>query len=215
LPLPPGAVIIVRMTRLGRLAIAALPLAGACSAAVHPAWEAREGDVVFQSLPRCDLVDAIEGATRSPYSHCGIVVRAADAFAVLEAFGDVHETPLDEWIARGRNRAFAAYRLRDEWSARASAFVAEARREVGKPYDVHYAAGDDAIYCSELIQLAFQRAAGVPLGRTQKLSELDWAPFESVIREVEGGAVPLDREMITPRAIAEAAPLVCVREFGP
>ena len=34
-------------------------------------YSPREGDVVFQSLPRGDLVDAIEGITNSPFSHCG------------------------------------------------------------------------------------------------------------------------------------------------
>jgi len=34
-----------------------------------------EGDLLFQSLPHCPLVDAIENATQSSYSHCGMVVR--------------------------------------------------------------------------------------------------------------------------------------------
>jgi len=36
-------------------------------------YEPREGDVVFQSLPHGPVVWAIEGVTKSPYSHCGIV----------------------------------------------------------------------------------------------------------------------------------------------
>jgi hypothetical protein len=35
----------------------------------------QEGDIIFQSLPHHELVDAIEGATRSPWSHCGVVMR--------------------------------------------------------------------------------------------------------------------------------------------
>ena len=35
----------------------------------------RDGDVVFQSLPHNPLVNAIEGATNSRFSHCGIVAR--------------------------------------------------------------------------------------------------------------------------------------------
>ncbi|MBI3845168.1 MAG: hypothetical protein HY292_11090 [Planctomycetes bacterium] len=178
-----------------------------CSASRHVSYEPREGDVVFQSLPRCDLVDAIEGATKSPFSHCGLVVGRGDGFAVLEAFHDVHETPLDEWVGRGRERAVAAFRLREEWSTRIPAFVSEAHRFLGKPYDVHYAFDDDAIYCSELIYKAFKAATGESLGSTQRLSELNWPPFEKLIHQLEGPAVPLDREMITPQALADATQL--------
>ncbi|HEV7402769.1 MAG TPA: hypothetical protein VGO11_07590 [Chthoniobacteraceae bacterium] len=36
----------------------------------------QEGDVAFQSLPHNPLIDAIEGSTASPFSHCGILHRA-------------------------------------------------------------------------------------------------------------------------------------------
>ncbi len=40
------------------------------------AYRPQQGDIVFQSLPNpwgMDLVDAIEGSTASPYSHCAMV----------------------------------------------------------------------------------------------------------------------------------------------
>jgi hypothetical protein len=65
-------------------------------AVIRLRWWPREGDVVFQSLPHGDLVDAIEGISQSPFSHCGVVVRGADGgWRVIEAIGDVHETPLN------------------------------------------------------------------------------------------------------------------------
>ena len=184
-----------------------------CGPAPPPSYGPREGDVVFQSLPRCDLVDAIEGATTSPFSHCGIVVRRGDAVSVLESFREVHETPLDEWVARGRGRAFAVFRLRDPWRTRISAFVDAARRFEGRPYDSHYSFDDDAIYCSELIFKAFKTATGEALGTTQRLAQLNWPPFEALIRRLEG-AIPLDREMITPRALSEAPQLREVHRVG-
>jgi hypothetical protein len=38
-------------------------------------YSPKEGDLVFQSLPKMDLVVAIEGVTHSPYSHVGIVIK--------------------------------------------------------------------------------------------------------------------------------------------
>jgi hypothetical protein len=80
------------------LALSAAAFAGSRQAPYEP----REGDFVFQSLPASDLVKAIEGASGSPYSHVGLVMRKADGWYVREAIGPVVDTPLHPWIARGR-----------------------------------------------------------------------------------------------------------------
>ena len=74
-------------------------------------YSPQEGDIIFQSLPRSRLVNAIEGVTQSPYSHCGIVSKQDDAWVVYEAYRNVEVTPLKEFIFRGRNQGFAVYRL--------------------------------------------------------------------------------------------------------
>jgi len=75
-------------------------------------YQPKEGDIIFQSLPHNDLVDAIEGITHSPYSHCGVVLKDDhDVWVVIEAIGNVHETPLLGWIKRGRCGDFTVYRL--------------------------------------------------------------------------------------------------------
>ncbi len=50
-------------------------------------YEPREGDVAFQSLPHNPLIDAIEGSTDSPFSHCGILHRGSSGWLVIEAIG--------------------------------------------------------------------------------------------------------------------------------
>jgi len=167
----------------------------------------REGDVVFQSFPHSPLTDAIEGVTESPYSHCGIAHRAGGKWVVIEAVGPVQETPWAEWVARGREQSYAIYRLKPEYRAKIPAFVAAARTYEGRPYDFHYDFDDEAIYCSELVYKAFRTAAGEELGKPQALGELKWKPYVEVIKQLEDGQVPLDRQMITPRALAEAKQL--------
>src|SRR5258708_39193676 len=72
-------------------------------------YSPREGDVVFQSLPHGGLVDAIEGITHSPYSHCGVVLRNdKNQWVVIEEIVNVHETPLFAWEFRGRGANFTA-----------------------------------------------------------------------------------------------------------
>lgn len=186
----------------------------ACSRALPDGWAPREGDVLFQSLPRSPLVDAIEGASRSPWSHCGLVARRGDDFVVVEAFGTVRETPLEAWIARGRGGGFAVHRWTDALAPAIPALVAAARDHLGRPYDFRYAFGNDAIYCSELVFLAFEAATGRRLAGVQTLGALEWKPFEAVIRDLEGGPPPLDRELFTPAALAAAPELPLLLAHG-
>lgn len=105
--------------------------------APHASYEPQEGDVVFQSLPMGDLVEAIEGVSNSPYSHVGLVIRKRKDWYVREAIGPVIDTPLDEWVSRGRNRqAFDAYRLRRELRQHIPSLIRATEPFLGRPYDV-------------------------------------------------------------------------------
>ena len=187
---------------------------GACSArnGGGAAYAPAEGDVAFQSLAHNPLIDAIEGATESPFSHCGILRRAGAGWVVVEAVGPVKETPLAAWIAQGRKKRYAVYRLHDRYRAKIPAFIQAAQSYAGRPYDIHYDLDDEAIYCSELIYKAFARSTGEELGKRQKLGELKWQAHAEVIREIEGGKLPLERVMITPRSLSEAPQLTKVFE---
>lgn len=174
-------------------------------AVYHP----REGDLVFQSLPHSELVDAIEGVTGSPWSHCGVVIHEHHCWWVAESIGHVRKTLLPIWIIRGRGGVFAAFRLRDILPNE-SLLNAAVGRYMGRPYDFHYAPGDHEIYCSELVFDAFRDAFGSKLGAWRRLGDLNWKPYERFIRWSENGSVPLDREIITPVALTKSPNLVRV-----
>ncbi len=104
----------------------------------------------------------------------GIVRLRGGTPVVVEAIGPVQETPLEEFIGRGDGRHIAVYRLRDLPPEAAVAMFRAAERYYGRPYDILFRPGDDALYCSELPRLAFA-AAGIDLGREQKLRDLNIA----------------------------------------
>ncbi len=96
----------------------------------------QEGDVIFQSLPHGELVDAIEGITHSPYSHCGVVLRNdKNQWVVIESIYNVHETPLFLWELRGRGGDFAAYRLDPKYSPLVPRFKQDLLAYAGRLYD--------------------------------------------------------------------------------
>lgn len=169
----------------------------------HP----HNGDIVFQSLPHAELVDAIEGITGSEWSHCGIVMRKNNSWVVVEAIGRVRETPLYLWIPRGRGGRFVSYRVTGANETDYTSLQTVLTRFVGRPYDFHYAPGDSEIYCSELVFKAYRDACGRELGAWQPLGDLNWKPFEPFIRKMEAGTLPLSRQMITPVALTKSASL--------
>ena len=176
-------------------------------------YSPREGDIIFQSLPHEELVDAIEGVTHSPYSHCGVVLLRENRWVVVEAIFDVHETPLLQWMQRGRKAGVAIYRLEPKYTAAIPEFKKRLISFEGLPYDYDYAMSDDAIYCSELAYKAFQKATGEEMGRLEKLGDLDWKPFERFIQSVQG-KLPLDRLMITPASLSRAKQIHEVYRVG-
>lgn len=179
-------------------------------------YSPQEGDVVFQSLPHNDLADAIEGITHSPYSHCGVVIRNdKNQWVVIESIFSVHETPLFLWEFRGRGAAFTAYRLAPKYLPLIPAFKESLLAYSGRPYDFDYNMKDDrALYCSDLVYLAFDKVSGETMGTLEKLGDLDWKPYESFIKSEQAGALPLDRVMITPASLARASQLHEVYRAG-
>jgi hypothetical protein len=177
-------------------------------------YEPVEGDIVFQALPPNDLTRAIEGATGSSLSHCGVVALDRGRWVVIEALGTVRETPLEQWIGRGRLGYVLACRLDDRFRGDIPAFIAACRTYLGRPYDTRYRMDDEAIYCTELPYKAFRQVTEQQLGELVRLGDLRWQPYEQTIRKYEGGDPPLERLMITPRDMAEAEQLRVVFESG-
>lgn len=174
----------------------------------YVAYHPREGDIVFQSLPHADLIDAIEGITHSPYSHCGVVLRnEKNQWVVIESVSNVHETPLFLWMLRGRGGKVSAYRLDPQYADLMPKFKEKLLSYLGHPYDFNYdMTKGDSVYCSDLVYLSFAKASGQKLGVLEKLGDLDWKPFQHFIQS-EQGTLPLDRLMITPASLARATQL--------
>jgi hypothetical protein len=202
------------MKRIANLIFSVIALTGCDMPLPHFApspgntpYSPQEGDILFQSLPHSPLVSAIEGVTGSPLSHCGVVTKSGNGWAVLEAIGPVQETALDAWIARGRSSHFSAFRILPPYDAAISRFLLSARAYLGRPYDILYEFDDEKIYCSELVYKAFWAATGKPLGEAKPLGALNWKPHEEFIKQTTGGELPLERIIITPVALSKAPEL--------
>jgi Permuted papain-like amidase enzyme, YaeF/YiiX, C92 family len=149
----------------------------------RPGPQLVEGDLIFQNS-RSTQSAAILAATGSPYTHMGIVVRRSGELLVLEAGPTVREVPLQTWIGSGLGGAYALYRNDGIDAVQRAAMIADARRYLGRPYDVFFDFEGEAIYCSELPYLAFA-AAGIAIGKVQTVADLklDGPAAQGLIRE--------------------------------
>lgn len=181
----------------------------------------RNGDLVFQ-ISTSGQSKAIQQATHSEYSHCGLLFQAdtgARPWLVLEAAGTVQWTPLTSWIANGQDRHFVVKRLGEADALNAEGLAAlrvAAERHVGKDYDAQFAWSDERIYCSELVWKAYHESTGLKVGALQQLRAFDLS-HPLVARKLEeryGDQVPLDEPVISPAAVFESPLLITVGSAG-
>lgn len=179
------------------------------SSQLHP------GDLIFHTSQSAKS-QAIQLATHSSYSHCGILLRQGGEWQVLEAIQPVSITPLEQWIARGKGRHFVVKRLRDAdqvlTPTAVRRLIRTGRRYWGKPYDLYFGWSDDRIYCSELIWKVYERGIGRRLGRLQHLRDFDLRhpAVRAKLRERYGDHLPLNETVISPVSIFRSPELVTV-----
>ena len=175
----------------------------------------RDGDLIFQTS-LSGQSRAIQEATGSKYSHCGIIYRDGCDYFVYEAVQPVKSTPLAQWIARGKGGHYVVKRLAGADSLLTERNIAAMRREAarfaGRDYDLTFGWSDDRLYCSELIWKIYDRALGIRLGNLQRLGDFDLsAPaVREKLAERYGAAPPLDEPVISPAAIFDSPLLVRV-----
>ncbi len=177
--------------------------------------ELKDGDLIFQSSFSGQSL-AIQLATKSIYSHCGIVFfRNGEPF-VLEGVQPVSYAPLDEWIARGDKNQYAVKRLKNAEELVTKEVIENMKLEgeklLGKNYDLTFEWSDDKIYCSELIWKIYKRALNIEIGKLQKLREFDLSSdvVKTKLKERYGTNIPLDEDVISPGAIFESEVLETV-----
>ena len=107
----------------------------------------------------------VRALTNSRWTHMGVIFNEPTGAIVLEAISPVQKTPLQKWIARGREQHYVVKRLRDA-KTRLPPNVVEKMRNLsatwlGRPYDLRFQWDDPSLYCSELAYKLFDRATGV------------------------------------------------------
>jgi uncharacterized protein YycO len=82
----------------------------------------------------------------------------------------------------------------------------------GKPYDTTFEWSDNRIYCSELVWKIYKRAAGIEIGKLQKLKEFDLsdARVKEIMKKRYPNKIPTQEIVISPAAIFDSELLVTI-----
>ncbi|MBN1141125.1 MAG: YiiX family permuted papain-like enzyme [Deltaproteobacteria bacterium] len=172
------------------------------------------GDIVFQTSLSSQS-QAVQAATKSRYSHVGIVLFKDGKPFVFEAVQPVKYTPLKQWLNRGKDRHYVIKRLKSPLSeAVVKKMHQENKRFEGKPYDLTFEWSDERIYCSELVWKLYKSAGGIELAPLAKLGSFDLKhPAVKIkLKERYGAKVPVNEPVIAPVAIFDSDLLETVAE---
>ena len=173
---------------------------GCGAEAPSPAGTIREGDIIFQTT-RSPQSLAITIATKSEYTHCGVILEKDGRLQVFEAIRKVGWTPLEDWVKRGVNQHYVLMRLKKPIGPEAVAIMREsASAFAGKDYDLLFQWSDDKIYCSELVWKLY-RKAGVELCEPRAFRDFDLNHDEvrKIVRQRYGRELPpLDEPVVAP-----------------
>ena len=192
--------------------VASVFLVAVCSAGSLPL---REGDIVFQSFPSSQT-RAIQLATKSRYSHVGIILRHNGTLMVYEAVGPVKFTSVRSWIDRDVNRHFVIKRLKNADGILTRQNLARLRASAlafeGKKYDFVFNWSDDNLYCSELVWKAFHQALNIDIGKLRKLKDFDLSSPEvkEILAERYPHGAPREETVISPQDVFESNVLITV-----
>ena len=184
-------------------------------AGVQQLPELREGDILFQSLETSQS-QAIALATKSEFTHCGILLKNGDELMVYEAVGPVKYTPLKKWIGSGNDGRVVVRRLSATSLSGADLdkMHQSAKSHLGKRYDFGFNWSDEEIYCSELVWKIYKEGKNIELGkpRAMKTFDLSSAEVKRAMRQRYGNNIPYDEPMISPQQVYESELLETVYE---
>lgn len=166
----------------------------------------KDGDLIFQTSQSAQS-QAIQLATKSKYSHCGIVYKEGDKYLVFEAIQPVQTTPLDKWITRGKDSHYVVKRLKDADKIltpdNLKKMKSAGEKMVGMNYDLYFEWSNDRMYCSELIWKIYKKGTGIEIGNLEQLKDFDLSnpAVKAKLKERYGANIPKNEKVISPSAM--------------
>jgi hypothetical protein len=166
----------------------------------------QDGDLIFQHSASAQST-AVQQATNSYYSHCGIIFYLEEKAYVFEAIEPVGVRLLETWVESGEDQKYAVYRLKNQplTDVQLHSMKTYLKAQLDKHYDIDFNWSDKEMYCSELVFKTY-KCIGVELCKPKALRDfnLESPQVRKIMQQHYGTAIPYDEPMVSPGQIAES-----------
>jgi hypothetical protein len=175
----------------------------------------QDGDIIFQTSESSQC-EAVRIATRSKFSHCGIIFTVNGKQFVFEAVQPVKLTPLDKCIEHGKDGKYVVKRLKNATAVLDSKTLEKMKNYgnqfMGKQYDAYFEWTDTKIYCSELVWKIYKNGADIELCKLQELKDFNLADerVQKVLKERYGNTIPLEEKVVSPSNLSDSKLLTTI-----
>lgn len=194
------------MSKLTLFIILLFSFSGFGQSSTNPLPTFQDGDLIFQYSASAQST-AVQQATNSYYSHCGIIFYMEGKPFVFEAIEPVGVRSLEAWIASGKDQKYAVYRLKNQslTASQLSAMKTYLKAQLDKHYDSGFNWSDKEMYCSELVFKTY-KCIGVELCKPKALRDfnLESPQVRRIMQQRYGNSIPYDEPMVSPGQIAES-----------
>jgi uncharacterized protein YycO len=166
----------------------------------------QDGDLIFQHSASVQST-AVQLATNSYYSHCGIIFYLNGEAYVFEAIEPVGVRTLEDWINSGEDQKYAVYRLQNRSlnATELSNMKSYLKTQLDKHYDLGFNWSDKEMYCSELAYKAYN-AIGIELCSPKALRDfnLESPQVRKIMQQRYGAQIPYDEPMVSPGQLSDS-----------
>ncbi|MGZ4044456.1 MAG: YiiX family permuted papain-like enzyme [Bacteroidia bacterium] len=162
----------------------------------------KDGDIIFIMNPG-GQGKAIQLATKSKYTHVGIVFHENGKPMVYHAVEPVSVNSLEEFISMSSDGKYEIKRLKDDKVLDAetiSKMLKYAKSLLGVHYDIYFAWDDKQLYCSEFVWKLFNKYTHLEVGKPRPLKEFDLSNpvVKEIMKSRYGNNIPYNEKMISP-----------------
>ncbi|HOZ88179.1 MAG TPA: YiiX/YebB-like N1pC/P60 family cysteine hydrolase [Bacteroidia bacterium] len=162
----------------------------------------KNGDLIFIVNPS-GQGKAIQLATKSRFTHIGIIFIENGEEVVYHAVEPVSKNTLNEFIEMSADGAYEVRRLKNQ-SALTTEIIGkmlkEAKSKLGVHYDLAFNWDDQELYCSEFVWKLYKHALKIDIGSLKPLKSFDLSHpvVKAKLEQRYGNNIPLDENMISP-----------------
>lgn len=160
----------------------------------------KNGDIIFhESLS--GQSKALKLATKSRYTHVGILFKENGKWIVYEAAQPVKKTAFRKWRWLGKDYHYVVKRYKEQLKENDIKKMKKiAKAYLGINYDLKFLWSDDKMYCSEYVWKIYKRGLNVELCKLKTLKSFDLSNsiVKAKMKQRYKGKIPLNEPMVAP-----------------